>query len=547
MEVIWNALNYISEEMGITLRNTAYSPNIRDRQDHSCAILSREGYLVAQAEHIPVHIGSMAVGLRNTLEYIDREGLELDRDDVIIVNNPYISGTHLNDVTLIKPLYIGNIHIGYLANKAHHIDIGGKVPGSIGGEVSTLFEEGVVINPTYIIRRGEINNKLINEVSSNLRTPAYFKGDLMAQIASLNIGAKRFHELTERFKRESIIDSMYMSLDYVETYLRNVLNSYGLNGEYIAEDYLEGLETDIKIRVSIKFSKNRIKIDYTGSSEEVDIPLNAVYGVTVSASTFSIKSVFAPETPFNHAIYRILEIYAPKGSILNPNYPKPVSGGNLETSQRIVDTVLKALSEIDELNIPAASNGSMNNIMLGGRDWAFYETIGGGAGGRPFEDGVDGVHTNMTNTLNTPIEIMEREYPILFLKYGLREDSCGYGKYRGGLGIVRKFKVLDKSTLTIVASRTRYSPYGLRGGKPGEKGLHRVIRGDGDVIILNNIQTVDLEEGDIIEINTPGGGGFGEPSERSKEYILGDIEEGKVSNEFLQRLKIKYVGKKGIR
>ena len=481
------------------------------------------------------------------MEYIDREGLELDRDDVIIVNNPYISGTHLNDVTLIKPLYIGNIHIGYLANKAHHIDIGGKVPGSIGGEVSTLFEEGVVINPTYIIRRGEINNKLINEVSSNLRTPAYFKGDLMAQIASLNIGAKRFHELTERFKRESIIDSMYMSLDYVETYLRNVLNSYGLNGEYIAEDYLEGLETDIKIRVSIKFSKNRIKIDYTGSSEEVDIPLNAVYGVTVSASTFSIKSVFAPETPFNHAIYRILEIYAPKGSILNPNYPKPVSGGNLETSQRIVDTVLKALSEIDELNIPAASNGSMNNIMLGGRDWAFYETIGGGAGGRPFEDGVDGVHTNMTNTLNTPIEIMEREYPILFLKYGLREDSCGYGKYRGGLGIVRKFKVLDKSTLTIVASRTRYSPYGLRGGKPGEKGLHRVIRGDGDVIILNNIQTVDLEEGDIIEINTPGGGGFGEPSERSKEYILGDIEEGKVSNEFLQRLKIKYVGKKGIR
>jgi len=530
-EVIWNALNYISEEMGVALKNTAYSPNIRDRHDHTCAILSPEGYLVAQAEHIPVHIGSMAYGLQQTLRYMDRKGLDLTKGDIIIVNNPYISGTHLNDVTLIKPVYHRNKLVGYIANKAHHVDIGGKLPGGIGGDVKDLHDEGVVINPEYIVKDGELNTKLIKKIMDKVRTPQYFKGDLMAQIAAIKIGEKRIIELIDRVGFEKLVNSYIDSLEYVERYVRRRMEKVLESGVYKASDYLEGYDEDLKINVSIKVRDDYIEVDYTGTSWEVDYPLNAVYGVTVSATTYTFKTVLDPKLPFNHGIYNILRIYAPLKTILNPTYPHPVSAGNLETSQRIVDTIYKALSTALD-DIPAASCGSMNNVMIGSKDWAFYETIGGGSGGRYNMDGVDGIHTNMTNTLNTPIEIIEREYPIHFIEYSLRIDSCGYGRYRGGLGLTRAFKLLENATLTVVASRVRYNPYGLHGGEPGKTGRNYIVR-DGEEIDLENYKSLKLNMGDIVYINTPGGGGYGSPLERPLNALEKDIREGKISKEYL--------------
>ncbi len=537
MEVVWNALNYISEEMGITLKNTAYSPNIRDRHDHSCAILSPDGYLVAQAEHIPVHIGSMAIGLRNTLEYLEDEGKDLGKEDIIIVNNPYISGTHLNDITLIKPVYYGNIPAAYIANKAHHTDIGGKIPGSIGGDIKNLYDEGVIIDPDYIVKDGRPNTRLIKKMMSRVRTPEYLKGDLMAQIAAIKIGEKRIKDLVSRIGIEKLLNSYHESLEYVERYVRNRINERLKPGKYSAEEYLEGYEEDLTIKVSIEVEEEHVKVDFTGTSWEVERPLNAVYGVTVSATTYALKTILDPKLPFNHGLYNTLDIYAPYKTILNPSYPHPVSAGNLETSQRIVDTIYKALADASEI-IPAASCGSMNNIMLGGKDWAFYETIGGGSGGRPLSDGVDGIHTNMTNTLNTPIEVMEREYPIQFIQYGLRINSCGYGRYRGGLGITRAFKLLSNATLTIVASRIRYNPYGLRGGEPGESGEHYIIR-DGKRIDIGPYTTIQLRKGDIVYINTPGGGGYGNPADRSRQHIRKDLEEGKITIDYLRERGIK--------
>jgi len=533
-ELIWNALNYISEEMGIALRNTAYSPNIRDRLDHSCAILSSEAELIAQAEHIPVHIGSMAIGLENTIEYLEKEGVELNEGDVIIVNNPYIAGTHLNDITLVKPVFYKNRLVAYIANKAHHVDVGGKVPGSIGGDVKSIHEEGIVIDPTKLVESGEINNEFVKDLISKVRTPRYLKGDLYAQLASLNTGHKRLIELIDRYGLEDFLNSVEASLDYTEKYLLNRLRNLGVYGYYQAEDSLEGYGQELlKINVNIKIDRKGIVVDFTGSSKEVEYPLNAVYGVTVAASTYAIKSAVEPDLPINHGIYRVLEIIAERGSILNPTYPHPVSGGNLETSQRIVDVIHKALAEAYPDHIPAASCGSMNNIMIGGEGWAFYETIGGGSGARPKMDGIDGIHTNMTNTLNTPIEILEREYPIIFVKYEFRKDSSGPGRYRGGLGLTRAFKLLSRATLTIMADRVRVAPYGLRGGGPGAKGFHYIIKRNGKKILLPSKLTISLEEGDIVYINTPGGGGYGDPNERRVEYILRDLEDDKITEKYI--------------
>ncbi len=538
VEVIRNALIYISEEMGIALRNTAYSPNIRDRLDHTCAVLTYNGELVAQAEHIPVHIGSMAVGVKNTLEYLDKEGFELGKGDIVIVNDPYIAGTHLNDITLVKPIYWGNRIIGLVANKAHHVDIGGTVPGSIGGDVETLMDEGIVIKPSKLVEDGMFNKSLIEDLAKGVRTPRYLKGDLRAQVAALHLGEKRILELVEKYGVEIFIESMAETLDYIERYTLNRVRNLGVYGRYTAVDYMELPDGELaNINVAIEIRGERINIDFHGSSDEVPYPVNAVYGVTVAASTYALKSIIDPDMPINHGFYRVVDIKADKGSIVNPNPPSPVSGGNVETTQRIADVVFKALAEAYPDRVPAASCGTMNNIMIGGVEntWAFYETIGGGSGGRPGLDGVDGIHTNMTNTLNTPIEVVEREYPILFLRYELRPDSCGAGEYRGGLGITRAFKVREAAILTLMAERVRLRPWGLKGGGEAAPGNHYVIRQDGSTETLPSKTTVKLEPGDEVYINTPGGGGYGPPSKRDIDMIKNDLDEGKITIEYVKK------------
>ena len=539
VEVVKYALIYIAEEMGVILRKTAFSPNIRDRLDFSCAILAPNGDLVAQAEHIPVHLGSMVVGAKNIIKWINEHEMDLEAGDIILSNDPYIVGTHLNDVMLLKPVFYKDEIVAYLVNKAHHVDIGGKVPGSISVDAESLYEEGFVIEPMKIVEKNVVRKDLLRKIMANIRTPEYFKGDIMAQIASLKTGETRLMELISKYGHDVLYKSYNEIIGYTERYTRNVLGKlisrYNAFGEYTATDYLESRKHGLlKINVRIVLAKDNILVDYSGSSMQVKEPLNAVYGVTVAATTYALKTIIDPDMPMNQGFYRVVSINAPKGSILNPKPPAPVAGGNLETSQRIVDVVHLALSKAFPDRVPAASCGTMTNVLLGGSNWAFYETIGCGSGARPFSDGVDGVHTNMTNTLNTPIEIAEREYPILFIAYELRRDSCGPGRYRGGLGITRAFKVLeDNVVLTIFSEREKLRPWGLAGGGSGVPSKHYIVRGN-DVIYIGSKSTVVLKRNDVVYINTPGGGGYGNPCDRDNESIKRDLVEDRISLEYVK-------------
>jgi N-methylhydantoinase B len=532
-DVILHAAIFAAEEMGVVLRRTALSPNIRDRLDFSCAVLSPEGDLVAQAEHIPVHLGSMAVGLRNLMSELERLGITLEEGDVVAVNDPYIAGTHLNDIMLVKPVYASGRLVAYVANKAHHVDVGGQVPGSIGGSVVELIQEGVTIPPVKIVERGSLRKDIIRILKANVRTPGYFEGDIKAQLASLNVGERMIRGLAEKYGVSELLETWRWALDYTEEYTRNAVRDLGVTGTSSAEDYLEldGGLAKIRARVEIKGSGD-VLVDFDGSSRQVEAPVNAVYGVTVAATLFALKSVIDPEMPMNSGFERVIRIRAPPGSIVNPVRPAPVSAGNVETSQRIADVVFKALADLVPERVPAASCGSMNNVAVGGRGWAFYETIGCGSGGRPCCDGVDGVHTNMTNTMNTPIEILERSYPVLFVEYKLREGSGGPGRYRGGLGIVRAFIALEDGVrVTITGERVKLRPWGLKGGMPGAPAEYLVVRSDGRVERLPSKATVSLRSGDMVVIKTAGGGGWGDPSLRPRSLVERDLREGRITLE----------------
>ena len=543
VEVIRYAAIYASEEMGVVLRNTAYSPNIKDRLDHTCSVLTPEGLLAAQAEHIPVHLGSMAVGVKATMEWLEREGVSLEPGDVVMVNDPYIAGTHLNDILLVKPVYHRGELVALVADKAHHVDVGGSVPGSLGGDVRELLQEGIVIPPVKLVERGRLRREILALIEENVRTPHYFRGDIKAQLAALNVGEKRILELAERYGPKTLLEAWMEILDYTERYTRRRIEELGRAGSYGAVDYIEvgGELLPIRVEVEVR-ADGSVRVDFTGTHEQVEAPVNAVYGVTVAATTFALKSVIDPEMPVNHGFYRVVEILAPEGSLVNPRKPAPVSGGNTETSQRIADVVFRALAEAFPGRVPAASCGSMTNVAIGGvrgdgSRWAFYETIGCGSGGRPTGDGVDGVHTNMTNTLNTPVERIEQEYPLLVVAYSLRGDSEGPGTYRGGLGIRRVLRLVEgRAILTILAERCRSRPWGLNGGGPGEPARHYLKRRSGAIIDLGCKATVALEEGDEIHINTPGGGGYGDPCKRDPRLIEKDTREARVSPERAARL-----------
>lgn len=546
VEIIKNSTIYVAEEMGIVLRNAAYSPNIRDRMDHSCAVLSAEGDLIAQAEHIPVHLGSMAVGVKNTVSYLEKENISLEEGDVIIVNDPYIAGTHLNDILLLKPVHYNGRLLGYVANKAHHVDVGGAVPGSISGDSTEIYQEGIVIPPIKIAEKGVLREDIFKIIRANVRVPRYTIGDIKAQTAALNVGEKRILEIVEKYGVEEVIEAWEKTLEYSENYTRRKIEELP-EGNFSAEDYVEAKDALLKIRVEISASKKGLKVDFTGTHPQVQMPLNAVYGVTVAATSYALKAALDPELPMNHGFFRVVEIYAPKRTLVNPEKPAPVAAGNVETSQRIAETVLKALASALPENIPAASHGSMNNVMVGGvengKPWAFYETIGGGMGGRPGKDGVDGTHVHMTNTMNTPIEVIERECPILFLKYSFRERSGGPGTYRGGLGIVRSFKLLGKqATLSLACERVKLPPWGVKGGLDGERGRHYIIRSGGRVEVLTGKDTVQIREGDVVVLETPGGGGYGPPQLRNPELVLEDVKDGKISLEDAEKYyKVKVV------
>jgi N-methylhydantoinase B len=543
VEIFRNTLLYASEEMGIALRNSSYSPNIRERMDHSAAIFDAEGRLLAQAEHIPVHLGSLPLGLQKTLDYCEKEGFEMEESSMIMVNNPYIAGTHLNDVTVIRPVYYSNNLVAYTANKAHHADVGGKVPGSISVDAKTLFEEGVVIDPRYLTRKNRFVNSAVTALSSKSRTPRERIGDLKAQTAANITGERRVLEIVKKKGRRIFQQACAESLRKTEQLMRLRLSKIP-SGTYQAEDYLEDPDGhDIRLRVAITISTGRLKVDYAGTDSQVSNPLNAVYGVTLSGVYYVTRTLTGDDVPANHGAFTPITVHAPEGTILNPIFPHPVAGGNVETSQRNADLLYRAFSKAIPNKVPADSGGSMNTIMMGGtykgRNWAFYETIGVGLGATNDSDGIDGIQANMTNTMNTPIEEIERSYPLLIKQYELRPDSAGPGRHRGGSGIVRSYQSLsDDITVTILSDRGRNRPQGLFGGGPGartEVTFYKKENGNTRKIRLPVKITVVLQKGDIIEIKTAGGGGYGKAENREKSRIRDDIENEIISYPYARR------------
>lgn len=538
IEVTKHTLNYISEEMGIALKKSAYSPNIRERGDHSCAVLDATGRTIGQAEHIPVHIGSLPHGLKKTLEYLHEKNSDPRPGEIYFLNDPYIAGTHLNDVTTIRPVFYENRLLGYTANKAHQVDVGGVSPASIGIKATNLNEEGTVIAPTRLVESDQINDEVANDFAQKTRMPKVVLGDLRAQVAANLLGDRRLKALVSRIGVEEFENACDKILDQTQ---RFTLAEYAKmpKGTFTGEDFLELEDTLLPIRVKVKLASDGVTIDFTGTAPQVNAPLNAVFGVTISAVTFAIKTLMPSELSPNDGFSRTITINAPEGSIVNPVKPAPVAGGNLETSQRIVDTIYRALIESLPERIPAASHGSMNNLMMGGMDpqngetWAFYETIGGGYGGRFGMDGVEGIQVNMTNTLNTPIEVIEHYYPVIFQSYSLRSGSGGEGEWRGGVGIERSFTALATIEVTLLGERSRVRPYGYKGGLPGQPSQYLVQKLNGESVVLRSKDSVTLNPSEMLIVRTAGGGGYGNPKKRARTSVKEDFENDYVSKEQL--------------
>jgi N-methylhydantoinase B len=539
IEVIKGALIYAAEEMGIALRKSAYSPNIKERMDHSCALFDDRRRLMAQAEHIPVHLGSMALAIREGLGHYTGS---LGPSDMILLNDPYLSGTHLPDLTLIAPIYSEGELVGYAANKAHHTDVGGKAPGSIAGDATELYQEGIIIPPVKFVKAGEIDPELSWLIMSNVRTPEVQMGDLRAQIAANSTGIRRVLELVSGYGVGTVHEAMEAIMDYSERRMRAAIAAMP-GGVYTARDCMEDVPgVDLaEIAVAVTIEGDNIAFDYSGTCPQVDAPVNAPLGVTIAGIYYTLISATDPTIPVNDGCFRPVTLMIPEGCMMNPRRPAPVAGGNVETSQRNVDVLMRAFSQIIPGRIPAAGQGTMNNVSVGGarRDgspWAFYETIGGGSGGRPASDGVDGVHVNMTNTMNTPIEALEAYLPMRFEAYRLRTDSGGPGEFRGGCGIERRWRLTSqKATLSVLAERTKIPPWGLFGGKPGALGEYMIRRKNGREERLPSKCTVSIYEGDELVVLTPGGGGYGDSLRRDPERVLRDFLNGFVSVEAAER------------
>jgi N-methylhydantoinase B len=519
VEIVKNALVYASEEMGIAVRNSAYSPNIKERLDHSCALFDRRGKLIAQAEHIPVHLGSLPWGLRRMLAIVERDVGGAREGEMWVANDPYTTGTHLNDVTVVRPMYYGERLVGYAANKAHHADVGGSVPGSMPVDAAELYAEGLIVPPMRLVENDCVIDQTIALFRANSRTPDARSGDLRAQVAGNCAGECRFLELCERYGVDDLERAIAQALDDSETRMRAALRSLG-NGVFKATDYLEDRDgrPSIAIALLLELRDGRARLDYSGTSEQLSFPLNAVFGVTLSGVHYALRAVTDPTIPMNEGCFRPVEVFAPQGTLLNPIRPAPVSGGNVETSMRNAEVVLQALAQAAPERVPACSGGTMSNVMLGGtrpdgRTWAFYETNGCGMGARPTADGIDAIHCHMTNTLNTPIEAIEREFPLRVTGYEIAEGTGGAGRYRGGNGLIRSLELIEGDAhATLLADRHAIRPPGARGGEPGQCGRHIFTR-DAKEKGIPAKTSLTLQPGDALTIQTPGGGGYGSPEE----------------------------------
>jgi N-methylhydantoinase B/oxoprolinase/acetone carboxylase alpha subunit len=515
-----NIFQSISDEMGKILQYSAFSPNIKERKDFSCALFTGAGESFAFGTHIPVHLGAMPLSVQAALAEVTFE-----EGDMVILNDPYRGGTHLPDITLISPLYQKGKIAFFTANRAHHSDVGGMQAGSMPLS-SEIFQEGIIIPPVKLLKRNQLNEEIFNMILSNVRTPVERKGDLMAQIAANKRGGQRLEENIEKYGFYNIDNYSKYLIDYTERLFKSLIAEIP-DGDYYFEDFLDddGFESkDILIKVCIKVKGDQLIIDFTGSSPQVRGGINTNRAVTYSSVLYVLTTLLNEEIPINSGIMRPVQLVLPPDSIVNASKPCGLAGGNVETSQRIVDVLLGALSQALPQRIPAASQGTMNNITFGGPGFTYYETIGGGVGAGPAANGTSGVHSHMTNSLNTPVEALEIDFPVEIGNYSLRKNSGGKGKFKGGEGLIRSYKFLKNAHLSILSERRRIPPYGLQGGEPGKPGENILIKKnyqdsetpDGTVIKkkwrrvrLGSKANLEINAGDCLIIRTPGGGGFG--------------------------------------
>ena len=565
LEVFKNLYHSIAEEMGAALRRTSFSPNIKERRDYSCAVFDSAGQVIAMGDHMPVHLGSMPMSVAAVVEEC-----ALDPGDVVMLNDPFRGGTHLPDITLVMPVYISGtcgdgvpprpggalrLRSGqalprhhtttptpdfYVASRAHHADVGGTYPGSMG-PCREIYQEGLRIPPVRIMRGGKLVADVLALLLNNVRTPEEREGDLGAQIAACQTGAQRLREICDRYgiarAKNAAADLLVYSEGMMRAFLRTIPP-----GRYEADDFLDNDGVDDKpVRIAVAIdvgapskkksavetrlaaspSASRIKlpaqvtIDFTGSDAQVQGAINAVEAITYSACFYVFRCLLREDVPATSGLMRPIRVIAPSGTVVNAKPPAAVAGGNVETSQRIVDVLLKALAQAIPDRIPAAASGTMNNLTIGGIDprsgepFAYYETIAGGMGARPTKNGVSGVHTHMTNSLNTPAEALEYAYPIRLHQYSLRSKSGGVGLHTGGDGIVREIEVLTDAQVTLLADRRSRGPYGLNGGADAASGRTVIIRRDGSEEEIPGKTSVRLQPGERVRIESPGGGGWG--------------------------------------
>jgi len=579
LEVVRNGCVAVAEEMNANLVRTGYSPNIKERRDCSCALFDARGEMVSQAENMPVHLGAMPFSVAAAVDAFEGD---LNPGDAVLLNDPFRGGAHLPDLTLVSPVFEPSEAqsasetrtgseatrerdaedqeprlVAYAANRAHHADIGGSTAGSVAADSTEIYQEGLRIPPVKLFEGGEVNEDILQTILVNVRTPDERRGDIRAQEAANETARERVHGMVHEYGADTLESAFEAVKDYSERRMRSEIEAFP-DGTYEFADLLDddgrGNE-DLPIEAAVTVDGDEVAVDFAGTAPQTEGPINAVRAVTSSATYYAVRCVTDPDIPPNHGCYRPITIDAPERSLVNPEPPAAVVGGNLETSQRVTDVVLGAFATEAPERVLAACQGTMNNVTFGGTDprgvdeqgdgsetdgepYAFYETQGGGFGGRAGTDGMDGVHVHMSNTMNTPAEVLETAYPLRILRYSLRPDSGGAGEFRGGLGLRRDIEVRDHTArFSLLADRQQHAPYGLAGGDEGERGaayLYEDSVADESVSTgekLSQKSVHDLPPGSVVSIRTPGAGGYGDPGERSPAALARDLRLGKLTPE----------------
>jgi N-methylhydantoinase B/oxoprolinase/acetone carboxylase alpha subunit len=512
LEIFRNLFVSIADEMGTVLRKTAFSANIKERRDYSCAVYGKQGETIAMGDHMPVHLGAMPLSVEHALKVF-----RLGPGDVAIVNDPFSGGTHLPDITAVSGVFLNKSKTPefYVANRAHHADVGGMSPGSMP-LAREIYQEGLRIPPVLLMEGGKVRSDVMRIILANVRTPEEREGDLLAQVMANRRGEERLREVVARYGAARVRRSAAGLLDYSERVTRAMLRGLP-DGEYRFEDFLDNdgvTEEPVRIAVAVRIRRDAAEVDFTGSSAQVAGSVNANYAIAVAAAMYCFRCLIDTEVPYNAGLLRPIRVIAPERSVVNAGLPAAMAAGNVETSQRITDVILGALAQAVPDRIPAASAGTMSNLSFGGWDkernraFAYYETIAGGMGASAHGPGRSATHTHMTNSWNTPIEAFEHEYPVRVRAYQVRSGSGGAGKHAGGNGIVRELEFLEDADVTILSDRRTRGPYGLQGGASGAPGKGGVTA-DGAYRELPSKTRVALRRKDRLRIETPGGGGWG--------------------------------------